>query len=111
MQLELSGPKLRLALEGLVARAEDEGGVEAYVEALKAKAALFRDALPALEPKSLRTLCAHMATVRRRVGGYATAERFAEMHERIGLLFAGSEDTSTADARIARFCAAFPQDR
>lgn len=111
MPLELSGPKLRLALEGLVARAEDEGGVEAYVEALKAKSTLFRDALPDLEPKSLRTLCAHMATVRRRIGSYATAERFAEMRERIALLVAGSEDTSSADARIARFCAAFPQDR
>ena len=35
MQLELSGPKLKLALESLVARAEEQGGVEAYVQALK----------------------------------------------------------------------------
>jgi hypothetical protein len=35
LQLELSGPKLKLALEALVSRAEEQGGVEAYVEAVK----------------------------------------------------------------------------
>jgi hypothetical protein len=109
--LELSGPKLRLAFEGLVARAEEQGGVEAYVEALKIKSALFRQSLADLELKTLRTLCAHMATVRRRVGPYMDPGRFDELRERIERLLAGREDTSTADARVAAFCAAFPGDR
>jgi len=69
MQLEISGPKLKLALEALVTRAEEHGGVEAYVEALSIKSALFRDALAGeLSLKKFRTLCAHMSTVRRRIG-------------------------------------------
>lgn len=111
MTLELSGPKLRLAFEGLVARAEEQGGVEAYVEALKIKSALFQDSLEDLDLKAFRTLCAHMATVRRRIGPYAQGERFAEVRARIARLLAGREDASTADARMAQFCAAFPEDR
>ena len=112
MPLELSGPKLRLAFEGLLARAEEQGGVEAYVEALKAKSALFRDALRAeLALPALKTLCAHMATVRRRVGPYLTPAAFDATRERIARLLEGSADTATTDARVAAFCAAFPEDR
>lgn len=111
MTLELSGPKLRLAFEGLVARAEEQGGVEAYVEALKIKSRLFRESLEDLDLKAFRTLCAHMATVRRRIGPYAQGDRFAEVRERIGQLLAGREDTSGADARLGAFCASFPEDR
>lgn len=111
MTLELSGPKLRLAFEGLVARTEEQGGVEAYVAALKIKSRLFQESLDALELKSFRTLCAHMATVRRRVGPYAQGERFADMRSRIAALLDGREDASSADARLAAFCAAFPEDR
>lgn len=110
-RLELSGPKLRLALEVLVARAEEQGGVEAYVEALKMKSRLFRDALEDLDVKAFRTLCAHMATVRRRIGRYAQADLFPAMKERILLLLAVGHDPATADARLAAFCAAFPDDR
>ncbi len=112
MTLELSGPKLRLTLEGLVARAEEQGGVEAYVEALKIKSTLFRDTLQGeLELDSLRTLCAHIATVRRRVGRYLEPELFSELSSKIRLLLENSENTATTDARIAAFCAAFPADR
>lgn len=107
-RLEISGPKLKLALEGLVSRAEEQGGVEAYVEALKIKSALFRDAVDELSLKSFRVLCAHMSTVRRRIGQYAQAHWFEEMKNRIGDLFERDEDT---DARLKRFCAAFPDDR
>jgi hypothetical protein len=112
LQLELSGPKLRLALEGLVARAEEQGGVEAYVEALKIKSKLFRNTLQG-EPElaAFRTLCAHIATVRRRIGPYLAPERFGELLARIARLLEGSADTATADARIAAFCAGFPEDR
>jgi hypothetical protein len=108
LQLELSGAKLKLALEALVSRAEEQGGVEAYVEALKIKSSMFRDAVDELNIKSFRLMCAHMSTVRRRIGQYAQAHWFEEMKKRIGDLFERNED---ADARVKRFCAAFPEDR
>jgi hypothetical protein len=109
LQLELSGPKLKLALETLVTRAEEQGGVEAYIEALRIKSALFRDAVKAgLELKSLKLLCAHMATVRRRVGPYLLPESFAGFKQRVDRLLSGAEEP---DARLAAFCGAFPDDR
>jgi hypothetical protein len=108
-RLELSGPKLKLALEGLVSRSEEQGGVEAYVEALKIKSALFRDALDGeLSLKEFRTICAHMSTVRRRIGQYAQPHWFEEMQKRIAGLFESREET---DERIRRFGATFPDDR
>lgn len=110
--LELSGPRLKLALESLLQSAEDAGGVESYVAALALKSTMFREALAGeLELKQFRTLCAHMATVRRRVGRYAQPEAFPGVREKIRVLFSGKEDASSADLRIARFCAAFPEDR
>jgi hypothetical protein len=112
MELQLSGPKLKLALEALVTRAEEQGGVEAYIEALRIKSALFRDAVAeGLELRNLKALCAHMATVRRRAGTYLLPERFPELRQRVESLLEKPEDTSKADERIARFCAAFPDDR
>ena len=111
MQLELSGPKLKAALEALVARADEQGGVEAYVDALQVKSGMFRDALAGeLTPKAFRTLCAHMATVRRRIGRYAEPDRFGEVKPKIARLLE-STDTASTDARVAAFCAGFPDDR
>ncbi|HET7298026.1 MAG TPA: hypothetical protein VFI89_04875 [Burkholderiales bacterium] len=111
MQLEISGPKLKLALESLVARSEEQGGVEVYVEALKIKSAMFRAALDGeLSLKEFREICAHMSTVRRRIGQYAQPHWFEEMKGRVGALFS-SHDTSTTDSRLLQFCAAFPDDR
>ena len=110
-RLELSGPKLKLALEALVSRAEELGGVEAYVEALRLKSTMFREALEKeLELRQFRMLCAHMSTVRRRIGQYAQPHWFDEMSKRISALLSGA-DTSSTDSRIASFCAAFPDDR
>jgi hypothetical protein len=108
LQLELSGPRLKLALEALVSRSEEEGGVEAYVEALKVKSALFADALQSLDLRKFRTLCAHMSTVRRRVGQYAQPHWLAEMRKRIETLF---EREIQVEERVRRFCANFPDDR
>ena len=111
-RLELSGPKLKLALESLLARSEEQGGVEAYIEALRLKAKLFRDALDeGLDAKRFRILCAHMATVRRRIGGYAQPELFKDIHPRISGLLNDLKNPHTTDARMAEFCAAFPADR
>jgi hypothetical protein len=108
-QLELSGPKLKLAMESLVARAEDQGGVEAFVAAVRIKSALFRDALSSgLQAKDFRILCAHMPTVRRRIGKYAEPEVFEGVQPRISRLL---NDAKQPDARIADFCAGFPDDR
>jgi hypothetical protein len=110
--LELSGPKLRLALESLVARAEEQGGVEAYVEALKLKSRLVRDAFEAgADLRKFRIACAHMATVRRRIGAYASPEKFDFLKKRMAGLLEKADDTSSTDSRIAAFCAAFPEDR
>ena len=112
MQLELSGPKLKLALESLLTRAEEQGGVEAYIEALRIKSALFRDALDrGLDLRNLKILCAHMATVRRRAGAYFFPDRFGFFADQVRLLLSTTQDTSKADERIAGFCAAFPDDR
>jgi hypothetical protein len=111
LRLEISGPKLKLALEGLVSRAEEQGGVEAYVQALKIKSALFRDAVDELNIKSFRVMCAHMSTVRRRIGRYVEPGGFEEMREHVLRLLERSDDASSADARIGAFCAAFPGDR
>jgi len=110
--LELSGPRLKLALESLVQGAEDQGGVESYVKALALKSAFFREALDGeLDLRQFRTLCAHMSTVRRRMGRYAQPDSFPRVREQILRLLVRSEDTSAADARMAAFCAAFPEDR
>jgi hypothetical protein len=108
-RLELSGAKLKLVLEDLVARSEEQGGVEAYVEALRIKCAMFQEVLQKeFQLREFRALCAHMSTVRRRIGQYAQAHWFGEMKKRVATLLDEDQDT---DERIRRFCAAFPDDR
>ena len=104
MELHLSGAKLKLALESLVARADEHGGVETYVAAVKLKSQAFRDALEAgLDLKAFRTLCAHMATVRRRIGIHAQPEGFARLKPGVEALLASGD--------LPAFCALFPEDR
>jgi hypothetical protein len=113
-RLELSGPKLGLALERLVTGTEEHGGVERHVEALQLKSAVFRQALErpdAFELAAFKTLCALIATVRRRVGPYLTPDRFPALRVSVARLLDGREDTATTDERVAAFCSAFPADR
>src|SRR6185503_8620757 len=115
-RLELSGPKLASALESLAALAEDTGGVERYVDALKLKSALFARTLGEGRAASVpladfRAVCAWMSTVRRRIGPYVEPEAFKALRPRVAALLEGAQATETADARIAAFCAAFPGDR
>jgi hypothetical protein len=110
--LELSGPKLALAFETLVAGADEHGGVERYVAAVQLRAKLFRDSLEAgVELSAVKALCAHMATVRRRVGPYLEPSRFDHLQKCIARLLERREDTASADRRLAEFCGAFPDDR
>ena len=115
-RLDLSGPKLRLAFESLVARSDEHGGIETYVDALKLKAAAFRETLGAGRASragldDLRKLCACVATARRRAGRYLEPETFGELRARVAELVDGSERTETTDRRVAAFCASFPDDR
>jgi hypothetical protein len=49
-RLDLSGPRLTLAFERLANGAENGGGIERHVEALRAKAALFQQAFAPARP-------------------------------------------------------------
>jgi len=114
--LELSGPKLGQALESLVVRTEDYGGVERYVDALKLKMSLFARALGEgrardVDSKTLRQLLSLLATVRRRIGRYLDARGTDELRERIAALLDAGGDAARADEAIAAFCSHCPDDR
>jgi hypothetical protein len=115
-RLELSGPKLAQALEGLVARSEEHGGIERYVEALRLKSAMVREALAdgkarSVELGTFKALCALMTPVRRRIGSHLASPAFEHLRGELARLLEGLEDTTTTDRRLAAFCAAFPADR
>lgn len=115
-RLELSGPKLALAFEQLVTRTDEQGGVEIYVDALKLKSRAFCEALGgpqarAIELATLKKLCACIATVRRRAGRYFEPAAFPEFRGRLADLIEAYQQTADTDARIAKFCAGFPDDR
>jgi hypothetical protein len=115
-RLELSGPKLARAFETLVCAAEEHGGIERYVAALRAKSALFRDRLGegrarAVTCAQFETLAAMIAPVRRRVQSYLAGEAFAALRARIARLLEEIGDAAATDRRIAEFCAGFPADR
>jgi hypothetical protein len=115
--LDLSGPRLRRATEALVAGADTHGGIERYMDALKLKSAVFREALASdaagpgrFDVEAFRPLCAFMPTVRRRIVPWLEEPAYATLRAALEDLLEPGSDTSGADARIARFCAAFPQD-
>ncbi|MDH3233816.1 MAG: hypothetical protein OEQ29_09820, partial [Alphaproteobacteria bacterium] len=113
--LHLSGPALTAAMEALVSGSEEQGGVERYLEAMALKVSLFQDAFAdgaaRVERDAFGYLCAYMAPVRRRIGVYLEGSAYFDLRDGIAALLDGAEDTSTADARIAAFCARFPQDK
>ena len=111
--LELSGDLIRAALQTMIAGSEEHGGVERYVDAVKLKSTMFRQALvdadvAKLELETFKSLCTFMSTVRRRIGDWLSEDAFLEMRARIVALF---DDASAVDERIDVFCAAFPQDK
>jgi len=113
-RLELSGPRLANAFQALAAGAEETGGVERYVDALKLKSRLFAETLGGGRARNVdlaqfRALCAYMATTRRRVGRYLEPQAFEPLRERVAMLLEGP--AAEADRRIESFCAGFPDDR
>lgn len=114
-RLELSGEALAEALRSLVESAEEHGGIERYVEAVRLRSALFRDVLGGgaemLEPDRFAALCAFMPTVRRRIAPYLDPGGFALMRNALAELLTGMSDVVGCDARIASFTGRFPQDK
>jgi hypothetical protein len=110
-RLDLSGPRLEAALARLAAGCEAQGGIERYVEALKLKSALFRQAFdddPAsLEASTFMQLCAFMSTVRRRIGPWLEEPSFNELRGALIELLGARTDTASTDARIAAFSGSF----
>ena len=111
--LDLSGELLRGALQTMVAGSEEHGGVERYIDAVKLKSQMFRQALVENEIRELdletfKGLCTFMATVRRRISSWLNEGSFGDMRELIVDLF---DEAEHIDNRIGRFCDAFPQDK
>jgi hypothetical protein len=114
--LDLSGPKLRAAFEGLVDAAEATGGVERYVGALALKASLFDEVLGngrvgTLTEGEFYDLAAFITPVRRRIGAFVGRNGFAAVHQRLHALLDGAADCASIDGRLQTFVASFPADR
>ena len=114
--LHLSGPRLTSALNELTDRAEAQGGIEAYAEALKYKADLFDHFLSGGKASQLTEddffqLCAFMATVRRRVGKALDQLGFPLFHSAVCELIEASDQPADTDAMMGKFVAAFPSDK
>ena len=111
--LELSGEILRTALQMMVSGSEEHGGIERYIDAVKLKSAMFRQALvdndiADLDLETFKGLCTFMATVRRRISGHLNEDSFVEMRAAIVRLFDNAEHI---DDRIGVFCDRFPNDK
>lgn len=115
VSLELSGPSLASALQALLSSCEDDGGIERYVEAVKFKNSLFKEAFDGfgpgntvdLSPENFLKLCMFMPTVRRRVGEYVEPDKYPALLEAIKALFG----TSEINARMEAFQSKFPRDK
>ena len=110
--LDLSGELLRGALQVMVQGSEDHGGIERYIDAVKLKNTMFRQALvenpvEELDLETFKGLCTFMATVRRRVSDWLNEDAFEAMRGGIVELF---DDGEHIDNRIGQFCDRFPQD-
>ncbi len=111
--LDLSGDALRAGLQIMIRGSEDHGGIERYIDAVKLKSLMFRQALMEndvtdLDLETFKGLCTFMATVRRRISNWLNEEGFGEMREGIVELF---HEDDHIDNRIGRFCDRFPNDK
>ena len=111
--LDLSGDILRVTLQMVVNGSEDQGGIERYIDAVKLKSTMFRQALiendiADLDLETFKGLCMFMSTVRRRISEQLNEEAFVEMRAAIIELF---DDAEHIDDRIGRFCDRFPNDK
>ena len=114
VRLELSGERLEASLARLTAGCEPHGGIERYVQAVKLKSAMFRDALGTsgdhagtLEPEAFKGLCTFMATVRRRIAPWLERPDFDALREAIVRLTRVIGDAGATDLEVAAFGAGF----
>src|SRR3990172_4960155 len=103
--LELSGPKLRSALESLVKAAQPVGGIETLAEGLKLKSSVFQRLMAdgraaRLELSDFEQLTAAMATVRRRIAGPLGAIGWTRLCATIATLAERAYDTGSPDATL-----------
>ena len=115
-RLDLSGPILKRAFETLVVGADMHGGIEQWIDALKLKSQMIRQALTHGHPADMpldtfKSLCAFMASVRRRVGPYLEQPGWDEMTGAIAELTDDLDNSLPVDDRMDAFCARFPQDK
>ena len=109
--LELSGDVIRASLQSAIAGAEDQGGIERYVDAVKLKSSMFQQAMDDVENLELEAfmgLCTFMATVRRRIGPWLNEDAFGDVREGLTSLLDAEQPV---DTRIDAFCARFPTDK
>ncbi|MDP6993126.1 MAG: hypothetical protein QGF87_02115 [Woeseiaceae bacterium] len=111
--LDLSGDTLQRSLDQMISGAEEHGGIERYVDAVKLKSEMFKSALTdaesgELELDAFKSLCTFMSTVRRRVGDWLNEEAFSDIRAALPELFDNGEGV---DTRIEQFCARFPNDK
>ena len=86
--LDLHGPALRAAFQAMIQGSEEHGGIERYIDAVKLKSQMFRQALVEndirdLDLETFKGLCTFMATVRRRVGDWLNEDAFTAMRGHI----------------------------
>jgi len=119
-QLEISGPILAGSFETLVTATNAQGGIEQWIDALKLRQAMFGQALETvsdsgnaadLQLETFKSLCAFMASVRRRVAPWLEQPNWDRMAHAVAELVHGARDTTQTDQRLAAFCAHFPSDR
>lgn len=106
--LELSGTKLRIALERLVNGSEPHGGVERFADAVRLKSVVFQERLgegkaATLSRAAFQEIVPLMATVRRRIGPLLEGRAWDITRSAIASLLDKAHDTTIADQRIARF--------
>jgi hypothetical protein len=109
--LELSGDAIRASLQTAIAGAEEQGGIERYVDAIKLKSSMFQQAvddIDNLELEPFMGLCTFMSTVRRRIGPWLNEDAFGNVREGLSDLL---NDETPVDARVEAFCARFPGDK
>jgi hypothetical protein len=111
--LEISGPKLRVALETLIRAVEPAGGIEQFAHALRLKSVAFQQRMgegriATLGLADFEQLLATMATVRRRIAKPLQSMGWAAVRGALKNLLDGAQDVATADQRLGAFCAAFP---
>ena len=106
--LHLSGPKLRAALETLIAASESIGGIERFAEAVKLKADVIAERLghgraTSLERTAFEEVVRLMPTVRRRIVALIEARGWLYVRTAIVALLHDAHVPGTVDQRIAVF--------